>query len=1714
MAKGYDVSITITTQWREGGKPPSPQKIERIKKPIRDLNTEIRKQQGLLSRFYNNWKSTFAVFAAGYASVVLFLGAMRALSNTITGGIKKIAEFEASVASLTARLISLIRTKPGESLSAGWERISNYVKDVYTWAVKLDAQFIGTAEELMEAFKALADQGIILNVQSEEHRKAWLAIAAAAKAANPHIQRQGQIYQEIRGFIQHITRQGNELARQAKAMIPNYEKQVELLSSADEWAKFLNTHFLGYLVLSQKIGQTWDAIVATFGSYFSLLQRFGLRPLFETLKNIILDMANYLREHLVPLSANFAIIWREISPAIRLVADIFGIIFKTISAISPVIAAISHVIGTLASLFRVPLKLFSLMLDKLIDYEGQLIRIENQQKRTFTITETERKLLELRKKEEKIDLAKPLQLAKEAEFELLAAAKSATYARLELKRREIKAEMEKTKTKIKMLLEERQLEQKLAQERKEEAEKERKKWESDYNKWVKLNSELSQLQQRLYRMPLGGGAEAGEIMSRINQIKPKILELSESLNKYNKAQEDYTKNSEKAKQAEQKIVELRGKLTILNKYLALVTKQLTEEDERLRKEKEEGTKKEISNIQKIRDAYNALLMDYERYESQRKEISQEMATERLRIEAKLTGSLEDQYKYRMKQVEEWETQKLNRVLSIRNAMLKKIEAMARRIREEAAKEGRTSLDQLTQEELKMLVNLVKKRVQVEKDAEDAINAIRRAGADKGKEIFRDIYTYSIDLAQTFQNTISDAFEGIVLGTRKLSDVFKAMRDALVREFATGLAGMITKKIEWEKTLIGNLEINLPKAFGNPLEKIKSIWSSAMDWLKGSTGKLLGALGTATYGIAGMVGSEPWRAIGGAGATAALFTGHPVIAMATITAAEIGRAIFKGRVEWVGVGAGAAGIPITQIGLRRGIPMRPILGAGMLAGGALGAIGGQTLGAVGAALGGTGGTLGAMLGGAAFGAGIGLAVAGIVSLFTSMFSRKWPTIRGTAEISLKGLSDSLDYVEGYMREIEKYLDEHTEIYAMYKTKFARITIMEKRDVKGSMDEITQAFGSFVDDLVDFYQSILPSTMRFEELPSIKMTFGAGKKNMENLAKQFVNELVSQTYNAWAVPIVEEYNRLLGMDLFEKFGLPKIGELVGGIGHRWNEQMKKLYERLSREVLPSLGVAFTYAKTIMNLVDKYGEGLVGIYKDEIANELVNMLEKYKGEVQGLKEEEVKKKAEEFGQTVNEYLSTVVSIIGEIEDIIAQYTLSSFEQNLREIRSWYQEKLAELTSLGLSTERLLLAVTLKIKNLIEQSVIAPLKSLYVSIQQFRLPEPAFVSWQVAQLETKWGPIWGDIDALAGRWDELIADASTYFSLLQRQFEFEAQAIRARAEERKAQIRTEAEAQRAVMQERLNGIQEETSALREQKRELESIKEQWKGVIDSIKQRLQELQFGPEAPVQSWAAYQVKWAELVEAAKTSPEAAQELIEFSKRYLEIAKIYAPSQYLDIWQQVVSTLQDVENNAVSEIDLLQTQIDAIERQTEALENRARDIERSMNNIGSDLSARLAAIDAQAEQQITLLRQEYANRMMAIHDRLREVGEYLAKQIEEQMPEDIRLLTATANWLEKIYNYLTGVPSAQTGGVTTREGLYHLHAGETILPRNTNIKVEIDSDKLGKSIASSLLSAGVTSGSGSQSIHLHIDGREIATVTAEQMRRGHSELIKQVRRVSH
>ena len=144
---GYDVSITITTRWREAGKPPSPEPVQKTEQAVRRTTAALKEQQGVLSRFIQNWKSTFAVFAMGYASVVGFLEVVRAVTSAISRSIEVSSRWESEIISLTATLTSFMRLRPGETYVEAFERALPYVRELHKAARQLDAEFIGTADE-------------------------------------------------------------------------------------------------------------------------------------------------------------------------------------------------------------------------------------------------------------------------------------------------------------------------------------------------------------------------------------------------------------------------------------------------------------------------------------------------------------------------------------------------------------------------------------------------------------------------------------------------------------------------------------------------------------------------------------------------------------------------------------------------------------------------------------------------------------------------------------------------------------------------------------------------------------------------------------------------------------------------------------------------------------------------------------------------------------------------------------------------------------------------------------------------------------------------------------------------------------------------------------------------------------------------------------------------------------------------------------------------------------------------------------------------------------------------------------------------------------------------------------------------------------------------------------------------------------------------------
>ena len=151
------------------------------------------------------------VFAAGYATVVLFLSVMRALKDEFLLGFKAIEEYRQSVISLSATTMMFMKTTG--DLSKDWEAAVGYAKQLAQKAEELDVIFTGTAKELLLAARALTTMGIQIDASNKKQLQSWVALAEAAKAVTTGANKEFQIRQEIQALLEGQTRQGATLAR-------------------------------------------------------------------------------------------------------------------------------------------------------------------------------------------------------------------------------------------------------------------------------------------------------------------------------------------------------------------------------------------------------------------------------------------------------------------------------------------------------------------------------------------------------------------------------------------------------------------------------------------------------------------------------------------------------------------------------------------------------------------------------------------------------------------------------------------------------------------------------------------------------------------------------------------------------------------------------------------------------------------------------------------------------------------------------------------------------------------------------------------------------------------------------------------------------------------------------------------------------------------------------------------------------------------------------------------------------------------------------------------------------------------------------------------------------------------------------------------------------------------------------------------------------------
>lgn len=212
----------------------------------------------------------------------------------------------------------------------------------------------------------------------------------------------------------------------------------------------------------------------------------------------------------------------------------------------------------------------------------------------------------------------------------------------------------------------------------------------------------------------------------------------------------------------------------------------------------------------------------------------------------------------------------------------------------ATKQRKDSGSEIVNEaELDLSIAIARKKIELTSLSDANALLVQQRG------LVRNVGEVAIQIGPTIQTAISDAFEGVILGTSKLSDVIKNAGNSLLKSITSALSQSLVEKLGFDKAFVLNMQ-----GLGNQTE---SILGGAFSTVFGNAGSLVAQFVGLAGGLIGKLAGGIGGSFSGIGNFISGFAGQPT---GTTTGAP---GIIGSGIRFVGGGLTSGGGFLSQLG---------------------------------------------------------------------------------------------------------------------------------------------------------------------------------------------------------------------------------------------------------------------------------------------------------------------------------------------------------------------------------------------------------------------------------------------------------------------------------------------------------------------------------------------------------------------------------------------------------------------------------------------------------------------------------------------------------------------------------------------------------------------------------------------------------------------------------
>lgn len=255
--------------------------IERAKNnQIKQLNKE------LVGSHEINMASMMRAVLRFYAAYYVVSNAIRGTFSFIMSGIKAIDNLKVSTIAVAAQITSMQGTTG--NITENYKKNLKYAEALNLKLMEIDANSLANLDQIMLMNRALAGQGVILDLNKEKQIESFTALTNAVMMLTTNQDKTKQASQEIRALMSGEIKAGDMVAR----MIDNTIKRqgvykdglkeiVKLGKQHGDTLERLQPYLLGIVEAAGDISMTWESVGSSLETSWSIIQRSLFKDIYK-----------------------------------------------------------------------------------------------------------------------------------------------------------------------------------------------------------------------------------------------------------------------------------------------------------------------------------------------------------------------------------------------------------------------------------------------------------------------------------------------------------------------------------------------------------------------------------------------------------------------------------------------------------------------------------------------------------------------------------------------------------------------------------------------------------------------------------------------------------------------------------------------------------------------------------------------------------------------------------------------------------------------------------------------------------------------------------------------------------------------------------------------------------------------------------------------------------------------------------------------------------------------------------------------------------------------------------------------------------------------------------------------------------------------------------------------------------------------------------------